>query len=210
MLKLFTGSHATRLAQAIERDDADALAKLLRKASPALLSQPLHEDLLATELAIDGQRSKLLTLLLNAGGDANAVGAQGQTLSWRCLTTPGLAGKSLDLLAALLRAGADPNSVNDAGTPLLHACFEHCEPARLMLHLSRLLEAGARIDSLDSAGHSILLLALRSDRRELIQFLIHSGAALPDSLTADISEETQRYAQRCQQDYRIRQQFLGA
>ncbi|ANG64363.1 hypothetical protein A8C75_19035 [Marinobacterium aestuarii] len=210
MLKLFTGSPATRLAQAIERDDADGLAKLLRKATPALLSEPVDSGHLATELAIDAQSPKLLTLLLNAGCDANAVGAQGLPLSWRSLTTHGLAGKSLELLAALLRAGADPNSINDAGTPLLHASFAHCEPVRLMLHLSRLLEAGARIDSLDGAGDSILLLALRSDRRELIQFLIHSGALLPDSLTADISEETQRYAQRCQQDYRIRQQFLGA
>ncbi|MCP8689472.1 ankyrin repeat domain-containing protein [Marinobacterium sedimentorum] len=210
MLKLFTGSQPAKLMQAIERDDADGLAKLLRKATPALLLQPVQDGQLATELAIDARRAKLLTLLLNAGADANATDPQGQSLSWRALEMHGPAGQSLDLIAALLRAGADPNRHNSAGTPLLHACFEHCEPARLMLHLSRLLEAGARIDSLDSAGHSILLLALRSDRPELIQCLIHSGAALPDSLTADISEETQRYAQRCQQDYRIRQQFLGA
>jgi ankyrin repeat protein len=220
MLKLFTGSPATRLTQAIERDDADALTKWLRKASPELLSQPVDNGLLATELAIDAQRPKLLTLLLNAGCDANAVGAKGLPLSWRCLTTHGLAGYSLELLAALLRAGADANSCDSSGTPLLHACFDYCQPARLMLHLSRLLEAGARIDSLDAAGRSILQRALHSDRRELIQFLIHSGAALPDELSSDTSAsdsaqsdlnpETLTYARRCQQDYRIRQQFLGA
>ncbi|UTW11488.1 hypothetical protein [Marinobacterium rhizophilum] len=218
MLKLLTGSPATRLIQAIERDDADALAKWLRKASPALLSQPLHDDLLATELAIDAQRPKLLWLLLNAGADANAIGTDGTPLSWRALSLQGPEPKSLELLAALLRAGADANSCNPAGTPLLHACFEVCSPARLMLHLSRLLEAGAGIDSQDAAGRSILQLALHSDRRELIQFLIHSGAALPeelplgapDSAQADINPETLTYARRCQQDYRIRQQFLGA
>jgi ankyrin repeat protein len=122
----------------------------------------------------------------------------------------GPAGQSLDLIAALLRAGADPNRENSTGTPLLHACFEQCEPARLMLHLSRLLESGARIDSRDAAGQSILQLALLSDRRELIQFLIHSGAAVPDAVAPDIGHDTLLYAQRCQQDYQIRQQFLGA
>lgn len=37
MLKRFTGSQPARLMQAIERDDADALAKL-HKTTPALLA----------------------------------------------------------------------------------------------------------------------------------------------------------------------------
>lgn len=210
MLKFLTGSSATKLAQTIERDDADALAKLLRKAPATLLTQPVDKGRLATELAIDAQRPRLLTLLLNAGADADATDPQGQPLSWRTLVIHGQAGKSLDLLGALLRAGADPNSRNREDTPLLHACFTHCEPARLMLHLSRLLEAGAGIDSLNASGQSILQLAFYSDRLEVIQFLIHSGAALPDTLAADIPADTLRYARRCQQDYHIRQQFLGA
>lgn len=215
MLKFLIGSSATRLAQAIERDDADALAKLLRKAPATLLTQPVDKGRLATELAIDIQRPRLLTLLLNAGADANATDPQGQPLSWRTLATHGQAGKSLELLGALLRAGADPNRRNSEDTPLLHACFTHCAPARLMLHLSRLLESGARIDCLDASGQSILQLALLSDRLDLIQFLIHSGAALPDTQAGStfithVSEDTLRYARRCQQDYAIRQQFLGA
>jgi hypothetical protein len=39
MLKLFTGSQPAKLMQAIERDDADALAKLLRKATPQRCQQ---------------------------------------------------------------------------------------------------------------------------------------------------------------------------
>ncbi len=210
MFKLFSNSTAARLAQAIERDDADALAKVLRKASPVLLSQPVNNGLLATELAIDAQRPELLRLLLNAGCDANARNTENLPLSWRALSTQGAGGKSLELLGTLLRAGADPNSCNTAGTPLLHACFEFCEPARLMLHLSRLLEAGAHINSTDERGQSVLLLALRSERRELIQFLIHSNATIPEPLGADIDGDIALYAQRCRQDYQIRQQFLGA
>ncbi len=210
MLKLFRNPQTAKLVRAIERDDADALARLLRKAAAGFLTQPLHNDRLASELAIDALRPRLLTLLLNAGADANATGQQGEPLTWLALVQHGPQGKSLPLLHALLRAGANPNSQNATGTPLLHACFACCEPTRLMLHLSRLLEAGADIDSSDERGDCLLLLALRNENRELIQFLIHSGATMPAPLPPDISADVALYAHKRQQDYQIRQQFLGA
>jgi len=206
MLNPFRDNRPEKLLKALDQDDALALAKVLARADADFLERPLHDGLHAAELAIRAGRPKLLAQILAAGADANGCDRDGNSLLQRALTHPS---ESLGLIGALLQAGADPQAPNGDGRLPLHACFDHCAPERLMLHLSRLLQAGAGIDCVDTDGRSLIERTLLTRRRELIHFVIHSGCAFPDQAPAHLDADTWEYACRCSEDYRIRQQFLA-
>ncbi|NVK40883.1 MAG: hypothetical protein HWE39_06530 [Oceanospirillaceae bacterium] len=206
MLNPFRDSRPEKLVRAIEKDDAVALAKVLSKADTDFLNRPLHDSRHAAELAILAGRPKLLVQILAAGADTHGHARDGHSLMECALLHPH---ESLGLIGALLQAGADPNAAGHDGQPPLHACFDHCPPERLMLHLSRLLQSGAAIDCRDRDGRSLIDRALLSQRRELIHFVIHSGCTFPDNAPGSLDAETWEYARRCCQDYQIRQQFLA-
>ncbi|MFC6671331.1 ankyrin repeat domain-containing protein [Marinobacterium aestuariivivens] len=206
MLNIFRDTRPERLASAIENDDTSALNKALGKADDALLGQPIRDGRHAAELAICHRRPQLLKLILAAGADAGSTDRDDRPLLELALMQPE---QSLALISALLQAGADPNRRLPSGLPPLHACFDHCEPTQQMLHLSRLLQAGATIEATDQQGRTLLERALPDGRRELIHFLVHSGSPLPASAPADVEPDTWDYACRCHQDYCIRQRFLA-
>lgn len=206
MLNIFRDTRPERLAAAIENDDVGGLNKALGKADSALLKQPIRDDRHAAELAICHRRPQLLKLILAAGADTGSTDRDGRPLLELALMQPQ---QSLALISALLQAGADPNRPLSSEQPPLHACFDHCESTQLMLHLSRLLQAGAAIEARDPRGRSLLERALSDGRRELIHFLVHSGSPLPASAPVDVESDTWDYARRCHQDYCIRQHFLA-
>lgn len=206
MFNPFRDSRPEKLLKALEQNDATALAKVLARADADFLNSPLHDGLQAAELAIRAGRPKLLEQILAAGADANGRDRDGSRLLERALMCPDA---SLGLIGALLQAGADPNALTREGQPPLHACFDHCVPERLMLHLSRLLQAGAVIDCCDSDGRTLIERALLTQRRDLIHFVIHSGCAFPEHAPGPLDADTWEYARRCSQDYQIRQQFLA-
>ncbi|GGO86638.1 hypothetical protein GCM10011348_37920 [Marinobacterium nitratireducens] len=206
MLNPFRDSRPEKLLKALEQNDEAALVKVVAKTDAEFLGRPLRDGYTAAELAIRAGRPKLLAQLLAAGADANGSGRDGRSLLYCALQQPEA---SLALLDALLLSGADPNSPAPEEPPALHLCFDQCPPHRLMLHLSRLLQAGADIDARAPDGLSLIERAILTQRRELIHFVIHSGCAFPERAPGSIDADTWDYALRCRQDYRIRQQFLA-
>ncbi|MBY4675702.1 hypothetical protein [Marinobacterium arenosum] len=201
MLNFLKGRSA-KLADAIDRGALDKLGPLLNRFDADQLNGPLLEGQSATERAIRANQAGALRLILDKGGTADTLASDGQPLSPLALQQP----DSLALLSALLQAGANANGCDQAGRSLLQLCLIHCPPARRMLHLNRLIQHGADLQS----QPQLLLNALQQQDRELVQFLVNSGLDLPDTLPdAEYDAELLNYARRLQQDRQIRQAFFN-
>lgn len=200
MLNLFRRARQRLLIEALQTGDLDRLSKLGRKIDAATLGAELHNGLNGIELSIHSAQPKALQWVLDLCPAANETDRDGEPYSVLALRQPR---QSLGLLTVLLQAGSDPNRVYQQ-RPLLHWCFELCAPEQLMLHLSRLIEQGARLDE------TALLLALRLEQQPLVHFLIQSGAPMADTLDEPgLDPALVAYARRCLDDKRIREMMLG-
>ncbi|PIE23383.1 MAG: hypothetical protein CSA60_04465 [Neptuniibacter caesariensis] len=197
MLKLFKSDPLAQACKTIDSGDMQKLAQCLRKISTDELNQPVSDTQPPlAEYCIRQQSPSALKLVLNHGANPNL---QVQKDKHNSLTQLALAqDNSLPLLTALYNAGSEADP-----TQLALQCFDYCEPNTLMLHLSFLLQQGARLNS--KIVHQAFI---RADL-QLIHFIINSGANKPeDFYEQDYSEQVVSYAEKCWQDLEIRKMFL--
>ena len=114
-----------------------------------------------------------LKLLIDAGSDINAVGADGNTALHRgCKST------ILRLVSELLERGAEPSVPNsDLETPLHFTARQSWCAGRPLAEL--LLSAGAEVSALDSKGRSPADLALELENKAMANFLLRAGSWSP-------------------------------
>lgn len=195
----FLKGREQKLIEAIENGELEKLGPLLNKFDSQSLNSPVHENQTVMELAIHASQARALALILSKGGLPSTPSATGEPLTALALKQT----DSLGLLSVLLAAGADVQQPDSQGRGLLQLCVENCNASQLPLHLSRLQQHGADLNSYPA----LLINAMQQFDQPLIQFLINSGCVLPE-LPASIPAESTRYANRLIDDYQIRQQFL--
>ena len=195
MLNLFKDKQLNKILCAIDEEDELTLAKLLRKNnSEKLIAQQIEQSVNLLQQTIISHKPKSLKLLLQHHADFALPITQAEGYLQLALQQE----NSLPLLNILLQF-----ELNEDPQPLLDECFTHCSEQQLMLHLSLLLNAGARLTD------AIFIQALNSEQRPLIHFLIQHGANTPENFAANTSsEETLNYAKKCVEDRKIREMFL--
>ncbi|GAA0695081.1 hypothetical protein GCM10009104_23360 [Marinobacterium maritimum] len=204
LTSLFDSRHE-RLLKAIDNNDLDKVAGLLAKIEAALLITPGKDGRHALEQALQAEEPRILELLLQKAPRPLPTGRCGTPLACLALQQA----NSLPHLTLLLQAGEDPN-LEHQGQPLLHLCIETCEPSRLMLHLSRLLQHGAEINRPDADGHTLMQRLLPHGDQALLQFLLQSGAECEEAWLEEVNNaELVTQLKRVLDDLRIRKLMLG-
>ena len=206
---LFTSHHLKKLQQAIIEADLTVLKKQFSRLEDELLRQHRFsfndQSINAAELAIMAQQPKSLEHLLQSGFGLSPT--LPKPLIYQALQQPR---HSLALLTVLLQCGAAMEYPDQQPEHVLFACLEYCPDNSLMLHLSRLNEYGADLNSRNREGHSVLMQVLQLEQQPLVQMLVNSGAELPDSIPEGwCSDAIIGHAQRCADDLKIRQLMLG-
>ncbi len=204
MLALFKKQKEAKLLNAIETGDLNTLAKRLKQIDPASLNQQT-ERLSTIEIAIRTGQAKALSMLINAGANLESLASTNEPYLLLALQQE----HSLALISALLQSGADPEQIMKVSdTHAVTACFQHCSSTSLMLHLNRFIQYGIDLNQPDSRGLTALDHALKTENRELLNFLIVSGSNTPQIWPDSLSESLRTHLQRCVDDVRIRQMFL--
>ncbi len=204
LTSLFDSRHE-RLLKAIANNDLDKVAGHLAKIEAELLTAPGKEGYHALELALQAEEPRVLELLLQKAPRPLPTAQCGTPLL--CLSLQQT--DSLPRLTLLLQAGEDANQAHQ-GQPLLHLCVERCEPCRLMLHLSRLLQHGADINRPDAKGHTLMQRLLPHGDQALLQFLLQSGAECEESWLEEVDNAALvTQLKRVLDDLRIRKLMLG-
>lgn len=205
MLPFFKKQKETKLINAIEAGDLNTLAKYLKQLNPAVLNQ--QADRLSTiEIAIRSGQAKSLGMLINAGANLEQLASTREPYLLLALQQE----QSLPLISVLLQSGADPEQIMTvADIHAVTACFQYCSTTTLMLHLNRFIQYGIDLNQPDSQGLTALDHALKTNNKELLNFLITSGSNTPSAWPESLPEELKTYLQRCVDDVRIRQMFLG-
>lgn len=113
---------------------------------------------------------KIVSLLLEAGVDANALDSEGGTALHRVLCN------NIETIDAIIAKGGKIEAVNKDGlTPLHHAVKEGSHEK-----VKKLLSHGAKVNIVDNSGNSPLITAIESDRLyysiDIISLLIEAGA----------------------------------
>ncbi|MBV0932563.1 ankyrin repeat domain-containing protein [Marinobacterium weihaiense] len=205
MLKSLFDSRHERLLKAIAATETDKVAAHLGKLDAALLIAPGREGEHALECALACGEPRILELLLQKAARPLPNARCGTPLVCLALQQE----HSLALLTLLLQAGVDAN-LEHRGQPLLHLCVEYCEPERLMLHLSRLVQHGADLNRRNADGMTLLQRLLPLGDQALLQFLLQSGAACDETWLEAVEDAA--LATRLKQvleDQRIRQLMMG-
>lgn len=205
MLSFFKKQKESKLINAIETGDLNTLAKYLKQLDPAALNQQ-PDRLSSIEIAIRTGQAKALGMLISAGANLEQLSSTGEPYLLQALQQE----QSLPLISVLLQSGADPaQMMTVTDTHAVTACFQYCSATSLMLHLNRFIQYGIDLNQPDSQGLTALDHALKTNNKELLNFLITSGANTPSIWPESLPEELKIYLQRCVDDMRIRQMFLG-
>ena len=205
MLNLFKKHKESNLLKAIETGDLSALAKRLKQTATESLNQQM--DRLSTiEIAIRAGQAKALGMLIDAGASLEELASTHEPYLLLALQQE----QSLPLISVLLQAGADPEEImKRSDTHVVTACFQHCSSTSLMLHLNRFIQYGIDLNQPDSQGLTALDHALKTENKALLSFLISSGSNTPQAWPETMPEALKTYLNRCVDDMRIRQMFLG-
>lgn len=205
MLKSLFNSRHERLLKAISHNDTDKVANHIAKLDPEHLVTAGKADQHALEVALTGAKPRILELLLQKAPRPLPNACCGTPLVCLALQQS----DSLPRLTLLLQAGEDPN-LKHRGQPLLHLCTDHCSETELMLHLSRLLQHGADINSRNANGKTLLQQLLPGGNLPLLQFLLQSGAEC-EEVWLDTMDDAALATQlkRILDDLRVRKMMLG-
>lgn len=188
----------TPLDVVLSKEEAPQLAPLLVKAGAFVPA-----DILATG-AYACRTPELITLLLNAGADINAItfmekdalmtaAADGNLEAIRFLLDKGLDVNACDVsgstpliyaagngrqdaVRALLAAGADMGATNRWGHTAFVAAVRPGGKEGRLATASVLLDAGSDVNARDWEGKTALFGAARGDAPELVTFLLTAGA----------------------------------
>ena len=162
------------LIDAVEQDDAAAVAALLAKGTDAKAANthgatPLY-------LACLNGSSAVIDLLLKAGADPNGASPEGETM----LMTAARTGRPAALKLLLARGAAVNKPESWRGqTALMWAAAEgHVAAVQL------LIEFGADHRARSTGGFTPLLFAAREGRLEVVKALLQAGADVNDALPA--------------------------
>lgn len=166
-----------QLRRAVERDDARAVAALIRRgADPnAPLSRARSSSLLL--LALDLRKSASALALIDNGADPNQPNTSGDSSEaplWEILDSMNTA-EHRAAMEALISRGADVNAINSDGDPLLHGAIDYGDWPLFQA----LLDSGADLEATDRrGGRSALIRAIDENRADFAQALIERGARL--------------------------------
>lgn len=96
-----------------------------------------------------------------------------------------VANGSSDITDILLKKGANPDKANLLGiTPLLYACRYDDLPT-----IKKLIEYGADVDCIDKDGVSLLMLAVMSNSKEIVLYLLSQNTVLKIKKAIKIAEK---------------------
>ena len=154
------------LVEAVKRQDADAVQRLLRDGVEVDTRQP--DGATALHWATYRNDGETVDRLLQAGASVNAVNRLGATPLWLAAGNGDAA-----MIARLLDAGADPNRALMAGeTPVMTAARSGTvQGVRL------LVEAGAEVNAREtSREQTALMWAVAQGQHEVVQVLLEAGA----------------------------------
>ena len=188
-----------RLAEAVRRQDGEAVRKLLADGAP--VNARGGDGFTALHWAAQRNDLEIADLLIAGGADANAADRYGVTpLALACTNASG------GLVERLLRAGADANAAQMSGETALMTCARTGVAAAVEPLLAggadvnaaesthgqttlmwaaweghtgvvrTLLDHGADVDARTTTGYTALLLAARDGHRDTTQALLSAGA----------------------------------
>ncbi|MCE2543758.1 MAG: ankyrin repeat domain-containing protein [Acidobacteria bacterium] len=188
-----------RLAEAVRRQDGEAVRKLLADGAP--VNARGGDGFTALHWAAQRNDLEIADLLIAGGADANAADRYGVTpLALACTNASG------GLVEQLLRAGADANAAQMSGETALMTCARtgvagavepllaggadvnaaentHGQTALMWAAweghtgvVRTLLDHGAAVDARTTTGYTALLLAARDGHRQTTQALLSAGA----------------------------------
>lgn len=156
----------TRLADAVQHDDKQAVASLLR--DKADVNGPQGDGMTALHWAVVNDDAALVKTLIASGASLKAT-TRDESLTPLFLAA---AAGSAALINDLLQAGADPESANALGTTALMVAAG----SGSIDALKTLLNHGAKLNAAESHGQTALMFAAAQNRAEAIKFLIARGA----------------------------------
>lgn len=160
----------TALYRAVERDDAEAVTRLIR--AGADLKVVNRYGVAPISLACARGNAEIVEVLLQAGADANTTLREGET----CLMTAAGTG-NLRVVKALLVHGAKVNATEawKGQTALMWAAAEGHASV-----VDALIEAGADVHARSKGGFTPLLFAVRQGSAAAVRSLLKAKASVND------------------------------
>lgn len=167
------GILGTRLHQAAERNDVEALVVLIKAGADIAVRNNFGSTPLHTAAMKDATES--IGVLVKAGANINAGNETGCTpLHIAAMTN------AINAIIALVNAGANVNATSVfARTPLHEAAYDNHVDA-----IVALIEAGANVEMKDDSGNTPLQMAVLHEKKEAISALTAAkvGNASPFSI----------------------------
>lgn len=170
------GGEASALANAVESQDAAAVAALLEKKADIQAAQA--DGMTALHWAVRQDDSNLVKRLIAAGSDVKAANRYGVTpLAVACT------GGNADIVEQLLASGADPHGALPGGeTALMTAA----RTGRIG-PVKSLLARGANVNAREHKGQTSLMWAAAEGNAEVVDALLASGADPRATLSSGFS-----------------------
>jgi uncharacterized protein len=166
----FGGDGLTPLHQAVERNDVQAVNRLIAGGSDVNAETRYH--ITPLYLACNNGNAAIAERLLSAGADPNRASFEGQTP----LMTAAAQG-SAEVVRSLLKRGVDINAVEPfrGQSALMWAAAEGNAAA-----IEELIEFGAKVTAKSKSGFTPLLFAVRNAHMDAAKALLKHGANVND------------------------------